>query len=229
VIDCGGRLLGGSQEAIEIASDKHRTAEHLRATGLPVPHGRVLAANERLPADFRFPAVLKPIDGAGSLDVQLVTSADQPLTRRGVMRLEEFHPCVPASVAVLCGPREMAPLLPCGQHLSGDGRFTYLGGSLPLEPAAADRAARLAVAAVRTLPEPLGYFGVDLVLGDDPSGASHVVIEINPRLTTSYVGLRAAARKNLAAGMMAIAEGGDWEPLWVERPVSFSADGTIES
>jgi predicted ATP-grasp superfamily ATP-dependent carboligase len=55
---------------------------------------------------------------------------------------------------------------------------------------------------VATLPTPLGYLGVDLVLGDDPSGADDRVIEINPRLTTSYVGLRAAALCNLAEAML---------------------------
>ena len=36
------------------------------------------------------------------------------------------------------------------------------------------------------------------MLGDDPAGADDVVIEINPRLTTSYLGLRRLARDNLA-------------------------------
>jgi predicted ATP-grasp superfamily ATP-dependent carboligase len=44
------------------------------------------------------------------------------------------------------------------------------------------------------LPQPLGYLGVDLILGEDGNGAVDCVVEINPRLTTSYVGLQAAAR-----------------------------------
>ena len=49
--------------------------------------------------------------------------------------------------------------------------------------------------------------GVDLVLGRDPTGAEDFVIEVNPRLTTSYVGLRAAAKTNLAEAMLRVAEG----------------------
>jgi predicted ATP-grasp superfamily ATP-dependent carboligase len=227
VIEVGGRLLGPSLDNIQLTSDKHQTAQHLRANGVLTPRGVRLACGGTLPTDFPFPAVLKPIDGAGSQDVQLVRAADQAVMRRGVMRLEEYHRGTAASVAFLCGPQAIVPLLPCRQHLSDDGRFTYLGGSLPLPPALAERATRLGLAAVRTLPGLLGYIGVDIVLGDDEHGSQDVVIEINPRLTTSYVGLRAASRANLAAGMIAIAEGRDWEPDWTSSPVTFSADGTM--
>ena len=40
-----------------------------------------------------------------------------------------------------------------------------------------------------------GYVGVDLVLTD----ADAVVIEVNPRLTTAYLGVRAALDENIAA------------------------------
>lgn len=55
--------------------------------------------------------------------------------------------------------------------------------------------------------------GVDMVLGDEGDFA----IEINPRLTTSYVGLRSATDVNLAEAMVRIAEGGTisdvvWKP-----------------
>ena len=227
VMDAGGRLLGPSLEAIELASDKHRTAEHLRANGVPTPRGVVLAPHQPFPVGFNFPAVLKPIDGAGSQDVQLVRSVDQHVTRRGTMRLEEYQRGIAASVALLCGPRGVVPLVPCRQRLSDDGRFTYLGGSLPLPPALAERATRLGLAAVRTLPQPLGYVGVDLVLGEDPAGGQDSVIEVNPRITTSYVGLRAATSENLATSMIAVAQGDTWNPHWIRDPITFAADGTI--
>jgi predicted ATP-grasp superfamily ATP-dependent carboligase len=100
---------------------------------------------------------------------------------------------------------------------------------LPLEPPLAQRAKKLGLAALRTICDLIGYIGVDLVLGDDEQGRQDTVIEINPRLTTSYVGLRAAASTNLAAGMIAIAEGRDWQPTWNQKPITFSADGTIRS
>jgi predicted ATP-grasp superfamily ATP-dependent carboligase len=69
--------------------------------------------------------------------------------------------------------------------------------------------------------------GVDLVLGHDPSGSDDVVIEINPRLTTSYVGLRALSDGNLAAAMLAIAAGHDVELSWQEGSIEFEAAGRV--
>src|SRR2546426_28749 len=75
---------------------------------------------------------------------------------------------LPASVACLIGPTQVVPLLPAAQHLSTDGRCRYLGGSLPLPRALAERAVRLGLRVVQALAGLGGYVGVDLVLGDEP-------------------------------------------------------------
>jgi predicted ATP-grasp superfamily ATP-dependent carboligase len=114
--------------------------------------------------------------------------------------------------------------MPATQRLSTDGRFRYLGGELPLPPDMADRARRLAARALDGIDSLRGYVGVDLMVGH--AAADDVAIEINPRLTTSYVGLRALAETNLAAAMLALAEGKDPPELtWRQGAVTFSADG----
>ena len=102
------------------------------------------------------------------------------------MILQPFVAGQAASVAFLIGSHQVLPLLPAKQQLSEDGRFHYRGGIVPLPQDLADRAVRLARRAVAAVPGLRGYVGVDLVLGDE--GES--VIEVNPRLTTSYLGLR---------------------------------------
>jgi len=210
----GGRSLGPSPRLIALAADKQRMAEHLATAQVPAAFGEVVDAGNLLAAAaaIGYPTVLKPRDGAGSKDVRLIadrTAAEQIHEHHFENgRLERFYPGVATSVAVLCGPNALFSLPACRQHLSDDGQFRYFGGSCPLEPALAQRAGSIAIRAVRSLADPLGYLGVDLVLGADPNGKDDVVIEINPRLTTSYVGLRAIANGNLAAAMMAIAEGG---------------------
>ncbi len=73
----------------------------------------------------------------------------------------------------------------------------------------------------------MGYVGVDLILGRDPGGNEDYVIEVNPRLTTSYVGLRAAAKSNLAEAMVQIA-GGDAGPVeFNDRALEFDAAGNV--
>jgi predicted ATP-grasp superfamily ATP-dependent carboligase len=91
----------------------------------------------------------------------------------------------------------------------------------------AERAAALAEAAVATLPPAIGYVGVDVVLGRDPSGAEDVVIEVNPRLTTSYVGLRAAAKSNLAQAMWNVSKGEPAAIEFADRPIEFDTVGNV--
>jgi predicted ATP-grasp superfamily ATP-dependent carboligase len=224
---CGGHLLSPSSQVVALASDKHATVEHLARHGVQVPRGVALSAGAELPHDFPYPAVLKPRDGAGSLGIEFIASRPSGRTAGSTpSRLEVFAPGLAASVACLCGPNEIMPLEPCLQRLAGGGDFSYLGGSLPLEPHLAARARRLAVQAVRTLPDPRGYVGVDLVLGVDRAGSGDAVIEMNPRLTTSYVGLRALSRVNLAAAMIAVAQGRFAELCWNSVPIHFSSSGS---
>ena len=69
---------------------------------------------------------------------------------------------------------------------------------------------------------------MDLIVGDAPDGSGDVAIEINPRLTTSYVGLRALAESNLAAAILAAARG---EPIppprWRPGRIRFTASGAV--
>ena len=79
------------------------------------------------------------------------------------------------------------------------------------------------------MPGLAGYFGVDLVLGASADGRDDIVIEINPRLTTSYVGLRKLARGNLMQALLAVASGQPLPPLeWRTEEVRFHADGRID-
>jgi tyramine---L-glutamate ligase len=145
------------------------------------------------------------------------------------MILQEFVPGRAASVAFLCGPAGNVPLAPVYQLLSEDGRFKYLGGELPIPGEMADRAVKLAQRAVDCVPGLLGYVGVDLVLGDAADGSRDYAIEINPRLTTSYVGLRALADFNIAVAMLRAANGPRLEPpRWRRGQIRFGPEGAVE-
>ena len=74
----------------------------------------------------------------------------------------------------------------------------YTGGSGPIESELQSRVVSLAEQVTRALPEPLrGFLGIDVVLGDRIE--DDCVIEVNPRLTTSYIGIRQMLDKNLTS------------------------------
>ncbi|HEV3417550.1 MAG TPA: ATP-grasp domain-containing protein [Pirellulales bacterium] len=233
VEESGGRLLGPSSGFVALAADKQRTAERLSSAGVPAPREIALDAGSSLPAEFPFPAVLKPRFGAGSQDVRLIQDraalAESLSALSGPSRLEPYCPGLAASVALLCGHAGRFALLPCRQRLGDDVEFRYLGGALPLPHESGRRAVALAERAIAAMPDPFGYVGVDLVLGNEPDGRDDVVIEINPRLTTSYVGLRALAKVNLAAAMLAVAAGEPARLSFAPHPLEFDADGTIRT
>ena len=132
-----------------------------------------------------------------------------------------------ASVAFLVGPHQIVPTPGATQNLSDDGRFQYLGGLTPLPSPLRDRAVALARRAVESVPGLFGYVGVDLILGDATDGTGDVVVEINPRLTTSYIGLRQLARTNLAEVWLRLFRRETIAQLdWYEdRIIEFDADG----
>jgi predicted ATP-grasp superfamily ATP-dependent carboligase len=231
----GGRLLGPGLDAIRLASDKLSLFNHWRKHNIPTP-----TTTEREPtACEAFPLIWKPRDGTGSTMTFLLGSARDVLRAkacvakadyRGPMILQEYVPGQPASIAFLCGPGGNVPLLPASQLLSEDGRFSYLGGEIPLPSELAERAVRLGQMAVDCVPGLKGYVGVDLILGPRANGVQDYTIEINSRLTTSYVGLRELANFNIAEAMLQAALNGLQVPLdWKAERVRFNAVGSSTS
>lgn len=229
----GRVLLGPTVDAVELTADKLELARHWQAAGVPTPRTWLF---EKQSAEWEPPLVLKPRFGAGSTATFLVRGSEdlvgwlfQPGATEGEMIAQDFAPGRAASVAFLVGPRQTLPLLPALQLLSADGRFAYRGGMLPLPPPLAERAVRLGRRAVDCVPGLRGFVGVDLVLGESDDGSADCAIEINPRLTTSYIGLRQLAAFNLAETMRLVALGAtDMVLSWKVQTLQFSPDGRFE-
>jgi len=227
------RLLNSSGSATNIAGDKEHLPDVWAEAGVPTP--RVLSFGG--PA-IDFPFVVKHWHGAGSVAVRRIDTISEwdGLLRAkqldgvpGEMLLvQPFVPGVAASVSFLVGPNCVVPLLPGYQRISDDGRFTYLGGEIPLPDGLTLRAVKLARRAIDAVPGLAGYVGVDLVLGDAADGSADYAIEINPRLTTSYVGLRALTDDNLMAKLWEVCDGAaDVRVRWRDGGVRFTPNGTV--
>ena len=92
----GGRSLGSSPAAIELTGNKLRLGAHLVERGIATPPCRRVVPSLGLPDDFPYPAVLKPIDGAGSLETYLVPDAGHSPMRPGPRARPSSSPSSPA-------------------------------------------------------------------------------------------------------------------------------------
>ena len=198
-------LVSPGRDVVRLASDKQSTADFLRGRGIRTPQGEV--SSSRLAP--RGQLVRKPNDGVGSLDIRLVGEHERHLIEELVdlnrkVRIEEFIEGPAFSVSVLGSPTGFLVLEPCDQKISDDGNFRYLGGQLPVSSASTRRElCKTAALVAQSLPRWHGYLGLDMVVGSE--GA--YVIEINPRLTTSYVGLRKWYDQNLTQIVLDSAHG----------------------
>jgi predicted ATP-grasp superfamily ATP-dependent carboligase len=225
VIEAGRRLLGSLPEPVRLAGDKLATHLHWHAQGVRSPR-TMLAGGE--PPPFAPPWLCKPQHGAGSQEMMLVRDARAWAEWPGRQRIvQQYVSGVAASVAFLIGPQHCVALQPALQQLTDDGQFLYRGGRVPLPPSLCDRALRLGRAALHGIDGLQGYVGVDLVLGAADDGSEDYAIEINPRLTTSYIGLRRLCRDNLAQAWLDVLDGHDVRPEWRDGVVEFDADGTV--
>lgn len=233
VRQAGCRLLNATPAAIRLTADKLTLAGHLAAAGVPTPATWLL---DRLPAELPYPLVVKPRFGAGSQAIFTVASAADLADVRRRAAAEGWtgelvaQPRVAGvlrhhSITWLIGPAGRIALPPAEQFLSDDGRFRYRGGAVPLVGAVADTLQAVSERAVRAVPGLHGLVGVDLVTTMTPLSAT--VIEINPRLTTSYIGLRRLARSNLLQLLLRLLDGDmPPPPLWRDGiSVRFTPEG----
>ena len=197
ILACGRTLLGNRPDAVAIAASKRATATTLARAGIAV--APVYASERDLPPHMG-EIVVKPDDGAGCQDTLLFGDRAK---LRGWLREHAsvkhvFQPYIHGdarSLSLLCCDGR-ARLLACNRQKVAleHGAFRFDGVSVNAVADADGRYAALAGNIARALPGLWGYCGVDFIEAD----SGPVVIEVNPRLTTSYSGLRRAIGINPA-------------------------------
>lgn len=219
IVERAGVLnLGCASGAVRIASDKWLTHRALVRAGVAQPRTALLSARSgraRLwtgERALRRPAagwIVKPLDGYACMglravppggDLRAAARAAARHTRRRRLLLQERLFGIDASVSLVGDGERAIPLVLNGQRLARTERagraeaFEYAGGFAPLPHPHARAALRAAARAAEAIPGLRGYFGADLVLGRQ----GPAVVDVNPRLTTSYLLLRRLAGENPA-------------------------------
>lgn len=202
--DAGVRLLGSLSEGVAVAADKWECHRRFVRAGLPTPETVLTTVDGAAPAadELGYPLVVKPMDGAGCEGVGFVPRADwlapalahPAIQREDRLLLQRYVAGTHASVSLLVAEGESIALSLNEQRVRVGLPFAYRGGVASISHPRRGQALDLARRAVSLVPGLRGYVGVDLMLRHD--GCS--LIEINPRLTTSYVGLRRVIDLNMA-------------------------------
>jgi predicted ATP-grasp superfamily ATP-dependent carboligase len=214
--------LGCDIGAIHITGDKWECYKILSKAGLPLPATNIvekgscpaiairkrpikpLSAN-RLDIEtgrpINFPLILKPVDGVGCEGVNLIKDEttlkdilehDPAYGNRAL--LQEYIKGEHLSVSIISAGNKFIILSLNRQHISEGMPFKYSGGEIMQPPDKEDELHHIVRKIIEIIPGLKGYFGVDLIRSND----GYKIIEINPRLTTSYTGLRKVINFNLA-------------------------------
>ncbi|MCB4768887.1 ATP-grasp domain-containing protein [Ancylobacter sp. Lp-2] len=184
-------VLAPDAETLRLCAGKYATAVRLAAASIAVvPSWRPV----EVPPEASGLLVVKPDDGAGSLDIRLCPREDA--VAAGIdMVVQPYVAGAAESLTLLCQSGRAHVLSVNRQHVEcADGRLGFHGVTVGIRPPGAVEAG-LAQAILDALPGLHGLVGVDYLA----TLAGPVVVEVNPRLTTSYAGLRRALGVNVLA------------------------------
>jgi tyramine---L-glutamate ligase len=209
--------------AIRVTGDKWECYKILAKAGVPVPEtttvetgfirrrptamaGQEPVSTNRLDIseiakDIKFPLVIKPVDGVGCEGVNLVkdmnmlhTILEDNTIYNDRALIQKYIDGEHLSASIISTGKEFVILSLNRQHITEGTPFTYSGGEIMAPPDRGDELHYIVTKINEVIPGLKGYFGVDLI----KSNTGYKVIEINPRLTTSYTGLRKVININLA-------------------------------
>ena len=197
----GVHLLNSAAKSVALTASKSRTTCLLAQNSIPVVDNySVTDDNGRW--------MVKPDNAAGCEGIHFFPdrgSAKNWLSTQSSEQQWILQPWLPGehlSLSLLCKRGDAIVLSVNRQLLSEiDGQLRLTGCVVNTEAAGNDFE-QLAGEIASLIPGLWGYVGVDLLRTD----SGPVVIEINPRLTTSYVGLREAMDINPAGMVMSLLE-----------------------
>jgi predicted ATP-grasp superfamily ATP-dependent carboligase len=221
----GTALLTCPSAAVRIASSKLKTARRLEEFGLPVVNTAPLAGFKLALGQT---VVVKPDDGVGceatliiSNDAQWLPPAPSPQGNAVELAPLNLNPAAfrivqpliegePMSLSVLFAHGK-ALVLSCNrQIIDRDMQGFSLRGCVVNAMHDKDGGLQqLAEKVASAMPELWGYAGIDLMLTEN----GPLILEVNPRLTTSYAGLRDALETNPAALVLNLLNTGELPAL----------------
>ncbi|MGB8309042.1 MAG: ATP-grasp domain-containing protein [Methanoregula sp.] len=210
--------LGCGSMNAALCANKVTTGRILKTHGIPVPADAPSGKH-----------VVKPIAGCGAQGVRLTTDAPRK-DEFAQEYIEGEHYSVSIVISRVIGEACLyfsgnPPLILAVNRqfvaLNADGTFTYSGGETPVHPQREQEITETAVKAAAIL-GCQGYCGVDVVVGDRV-----FVVDVNPRITTSLVGIAACMNEEIAALLVGASQGNIPDKVTYRSRVRFDRSGTV--
>jgi predicted ATP-grasp superfamily ATP-dependent carboligase len=212
----GGTSLNSEIGAIKRVSNKMKAYETIKKRGLKVPETVLVDIHEktegikRLTKELGYPLVFKPLDGVSCGGLSLVkdegdiAGAVKKVAYESMIKQFIAQKMIRGKAASACiistGDKALAVTL--NRQLvtlaSPDEESGYYGGAVPFDHRLEKEALKTAERTVEGIGGLKGYVGVDMTLTNEGT----VVLEVNPRLTTSYIGLRRVVNFNPAEAIV---------------------------
>lgn len=212
VEESGVETLNSTPESIKLSRSKLKVAELCSKIKLKHPKTiRLEELDKSIDKAFElgFPLIIKPIEGAGCVGSRIVKGLKELEHVLGLIDsrkyiAQEYLRGFDASVSLAAGASEVKAISLNAQLIEKTkSSLRYLGGYTPLKHKALRNAFNSSIKLVKAVGL-RGYVGVDLVL----RGGEAYVIEVNPRLTTSIIGLSKALNRNLFKLILSVLRGG---------------------
>ncbi|MCB1922979.1 MAG: ATP-grasp domain-containing protein [Gammaproteobacteria bacterium] len=204
----GKVLLNSRANAVAIAGSKLATYRRLAAAGVPVVATCAADGGAR-PDATAF--VIKPDQGIGCQGIRLIPGEDAlddllaHWSMPGTWLIQPYVKGIAASLSVIVGEHCNCVLGINQQRVAQvDDGFVLLGSIVNGLVERAPEILPLAAQVCGAIDGLWGYVGIDLVIGEQ----GPQVLEVNPRMTTSYVGLSESVGRNVGALLLQLS-GGD--------------------
>ncbi|NMB77527.1 MAG: ATP-grasp domain-containing protein [Methanomicrobiales archaeon] len=210
--------LGCGFMVAALCANKIKTQKVLSQHGIPVPGDP--GAGKR---------VIKPVNGCGSQGVRLAEGS--PGKDEFAERFIEGEPISVSIVAnriigdacqyFTGNPPAVLAINHQQIEIRPDGTFHYLGGETPVHPVQEESIVATAKKVVEVL-GCQGYCGIDMIVADKV-----YVVDVNPRITTSLVGIAACMQEEIAELLVAASKGRGPEHVHLSGRARYDTNGQV--
>ncbi|MEM2710099.1 MAG: ATP-grasp domain-containing protein [Candidatus Methanomethylicia archaeon] len=203
----GGKSIGPCLEVVKTCSNKYLLYKALRRENISTPKTvkstfkleEILMKTRRIKPPF----VIKPVDGVGCIGVSLINNISD--TEKAIIKaknntlknyfiIQEFIDGVNASACIVGDGLNVKVLSINLQYVDlkpPEGESSYNGGLIPIK--LDGKILNTLVEATRRLKCLNGFIGLDFIISNNIP----YIVDVNPRITTSYIGLRRVVNINI--------------------------------